>query len=246
MRISLQGVSKKYGKVHALKSVDLTFEPGQVIALVGINGAGKTTLLRALAGLIVPGAGEIRFDDEKFFRGNLALRKKLAFLPDFPVTFANLTVLKHIAMVLRLYGADGPEIQPRVMELLRQLDLMPLIDTRVIQLSRGQMYKTALAAFMAADPELWLLDEPFASGMDPNGISFFKHEARAAAARGRTVIYSTQILDIAEVLSDRLCVIDHGEVRHYGPLGELQGVAAGQSGASVLEQLFQQLREAKS
>jgi len=111
------------------------------------------------------------------------------------------------------------------------------------KLSRGQAYKAALAALLAVDAELLLLDEPFASGMDPNGITFLKREApRAAAARGNTVVYSTQILDIAETLSDRLLIIELGQVRYYAPLGELQGAASGHDGRSVPEQLFQQLQ----
>jgi ABC-type multidrug transport system ATPase subunit len=119
---------------------------------------------------------------------------------------------------------------------------LPLIDTPISKLSRGQAYKAALAALLAVDPDVLLLDEPFASGMDPNGITFLKHEVRAAAANNRTIIYSTQILDIAENLADRVLIIDRGQVRYYSALDELQTVAAGRDGGSVLEQLFQQLR----
>jgi ABC-type multidrug transport system ATPase subunit len=170
------------------------------------------------------------------------LRRKIAFLPDFPIAFPHYTVLRHIGMVLRLYAADDPAIEPRVLELLRGFDLLPLVDTPMSKLSRGQAYKTALAALLAVDAQLLLLDEPFASGMDPNGITFLKREARAAASRGHTVIYSTQILDIAETLSDCVLIIERGQVRYYAPLSELQGTASRQKGNSVLEQLFQQLR----
>lgn len=241
MRLRIEHLSKRYGKVHALENVSLTIEPGSIVSLVGPNGAGKTTLLRCLGAIVGPGSGDIYFDSERFKRGNMPLRRRMAFLPDFPVAFGHNTVLRHIGMVLRLYEADQPSIEPRVLELLRGFDLMPLIDTPMAQLSRGQAYKTALAALLAVDPELLLLDEPFASGMDPNGIAMIKREAREAARRGHTVIYSTQILDIAEKLSDYVCVIDRGEVRHYAPLSQLAAADTGHGGA--LEQLFQQLRE---
>jgi ABC-type multidrug transport system ATPase subunit len=245
MRITVDSLSKRYGRVHALDGVTLTIEPGQIVSVIGVNGAGKTTLLRCLSGIVV-GSGTIWYDGAKFTRGSMDLRRRLAFLPDFPVAFPQNTVLRHIGMVLRLYGADEAAVEPRVLELLRGFDLLPLIDTQMAKLSRGQAYKAALTALLAVSPELLLLDEPFASGMDPNGITFLKREARAAAARGHTVIYSTQILDIAETLSDRVLVIERGQARYYAPLEELNGAVAGCEGGGVLERLFQQLRSSAS
>jgi ABC-type multidrug transport system ATPase subunit len=241
VRIAVESLSKRYGGVRALDGVTLVIEAGQILSVLGVNGAGKTTMLRCLSG-VVTGSGTIYYDGEKFNRGSISLRRRIAFLPDFPIAFPHHTVLRHIGMVLRLYEADDPAVEPRVLNLLRGFDLLPLVDTNISQLSRGQAYKAALAALLAVDPELLLLDEPFASGMDPNGITFLKQEARAAAARGHTVIYSTQILDLAETLSDRVLIIERGQVRYYASLGELQGVAPGHEGVSALEQLFQQLR----
>jgi ABC-2 type transport system ATP-binding protein len=242
MQIALESLSKRYSKVRALDNVSLEIESGQIVSILGPNGAGKTTLLRCLSGIVAPTSGDIRYDGEKFYRGNTAVRRWIAYLPDFPIAFPNNTVLRHIGMVLQLYGVDGSSTESRVMDLLRGFDLMPLIETPMAKLSRGQAYKAALSALLAADTELLLIDEPFASGMDPNGITFLKREARNSVKRGRTIIYSTQILDIAEKLSDRVCVMDRGEVRHYAPLAELQAVNAGSAG-TVLEGLFQQLRE---
>jgi ABC-2 type transport system ATP-binding protein len=242
MQIALESLSKRYSKVRALDNVSLEIESGQIVSILGPNGAGKTTLLRCLSGIVAPTSGDIRYDGEKFYRGNTAVRRRIAYLPDFPIAFPNNTVLRHIGMVLQLYGVDGSSTESRVMDLLRGFDLMPLIETPMAKLSRGQAYKAALSALLAADTELLLIDEPFASGMDPNGITFLKREARNSVKRGRTIIYSTQILDIAEKLSDRVCVMDRGEVRHYAPLAELQAVNAGSAG-TVLEGLFQQLRE---
>ena len=242
MQIALESLSKRYSKVRALHNVSLEIEPGQIVSILGPNGAGKTTLLRCLSGIVAPTSGDIRYDGERFYRGNTAVRRRIAYLPDFPIAFPNNTVLRHIGMVLQLYSVDGSTTESRVMDLLRGFDLMPLIETPMAKLSRGQAYKAALSALLAADTELLLVDEPFASGMDPNGITFLKREARNSVKRGRTIIYSTQILDIAEKLSDRVCVMDRGEVRHYAPLAELQAVNAGSVG-TVLEGLFQQLRE---
>src|SRR5579863_5220579 len=241
MKIGIESLSKRYGRVRALEGVSLQVEPGQIVAVLGVNGAGKTTLLRCLSG-VVAGSGRIDYDGERFTRGSMQLRRRIGFLPDFPIMFPHHTVLRHIGMVLKLYEADALNREERVLHLLRGFDLLPLVDTPMSKLSRGQAYKTALTAMLAVTPELLLLDEPFASGMGPNGIVFLKREARAAASQGQTVIYSTQILDIAETLADRVLIIEHGQVRYYASLDELHGIAVGHEGGGILERLFQQLR----
>jgi ABC-2 type transport system ATP-binding protein len=241
MRIELKGVVKAYRSVRALDHVSLEIEPGQIISLLGPNGAGKTTLLRCLTGVSAPDKGGVYFDGQEFRRDKLELRRRMYFLPDFPFHIWEESVLRNIGVVLRMFDADGPGAEERVLALLADFDLLPLALRPVNSLSRGQAYKAGLVAMMAADRELWLLDEPFASGMDPHGIDAFKQHARAAAARGRTVIYSTQLLDVAERFSDRVCVINKGELHAFDTLARLREQARDKD--NVLEEMFRQLRE---
>lgn len=243
MRVRLDNVSKSFGRVTALRDVSLEIEPGQLVTVLGFNGAVKTTLLRALAGIVGLNKGTVWYDGELFRRDRLDLRRRLLFLPDFPPMFPALTVAGQIGLWLRLYGRDGDAgaASARVLDLLGEFDLLPLADAPVSSLSRGQAYKTALVALLAVDPELWLLDEPFASGMDPHGIAAFRTHARAAAKAGRTVIYTTQILDIAEKFSDRVCVLERGAVRAWESVEQLRVDSEGESGG-VLEDLFRRLR----
>ena len=162
-------------------------------------------------------------------------------LPDFPLHFWEQSVLRNIAIVLRVFEADGPGVEQRVLELLREFDLLPLALRPVGSLSRGQAYKAALVAMLAADREVWLLDEPFSSGMDPHGIDAFKRHARAAAERGRTILYSTQLLDVAERFSDRVCVVNQGAVHAFDTLEGLRGKACDKG--NVLAEIFRLLRE---
>src|SRR5437867_3402448 len=241
MRIELRGVLKSYGSTRALDHISLQIEPGQIVSLLGPNGAGKTTLIRCLAGIAAPDKGAVYFDEQEFRRDRLELRRRLHLLPDFPFHFWEQSVARNIAIVLRLFDADGNGAENRVLELLRDFDLLPLALRPVGSLSRGQAYKAALVAMLAADREVWLLDEPFASGMDPHGIDAFKRHARAAASRGRTILYSTQLLDVAERFSDRVCVIHRGEVRAFDTLDQLRQQASDKH--NVLEEMFRQLRE---
>lgn len=241
MHIALEGATKAYGPLRALDGLTLEIDPGQIVALLGPNGAGKTTLLRCLAGVAALDSGAIRFDGETFRRGRVDLRRRLGFLPEFPFVYPEMTVLRHMGMTLRLYGADPLGVEEWVIRLLRDFDLLALAELPLGTLSRGQAYKAALATLIAVDPEVWLLDEPFASGMDPDGIIALKALARKAAERGRTVLYSTQILAIAESFCDRACVIDRGQARAYGRLDDLAGADADKGG--ILESLFRRLRE---
>src|SRR5579872_6415883 len=107
MKIELQGVSKKYGSFPALDEVSMEIAPGQLVSLLGPNGAGKTTLLRILAGIVAPSEGSLLYDGQKFDRGKMDIRRRFAFLPDFPVVFENWSILQHLGMMLRLYHVDS-------------------------------------------------------------------------------------------------------------------------------------------
>ncbi|HEX7863113.1 MAG TPA: ABC transporter ATP-binding protein [Verrucomicrobiae bacterium] len=239
MKIELRAVSKSYGKSRALDRASLEIGAGQIVAILGANGAGKTTLLRCLAGIAAADSGAIVYNDEPFERDNLELRRGLFFLPDFPVVFYEMSVVRHIGMVLRVYERDEAGIEARVLQLLKEFDLLAVAENPLSTLSRGQVYKAALVALIAVNPQVWLLDEPFASGMDPHGINSLKRFAREAAGQGRTIIYSTQILEIVEKFSDKVCILHQGEVRAFDSVTLLENARQG----AGLETIFQQLRE---
>ncbi|MDB5392242.1 MAG: transporter related [Planctomycetaceae bacterium] len=242
MQISLHSLTKSFGSRRSLDSISLEIDAGQILVLLGPNGAGKTTLLRCLTGITAPETGEILFDGELFQRKRLDSRTRMFIQPDSPYIYPETTVLRHIGMVLRLYQADSPGVEEKVLQLLDDFDLLPLVETKLGTLSRGQVYKAALVALLAADPELWMLDEPFASGMDPRGLTAFRRYAREATLRGRTVIYTTQILELAESFSDRVCILHQGQVHAFGTMNELRERNA-QANVGVLQEIFEQLRE---
>lgn len=236
MRIQAEGLVRKFGWVTALDGMNWEVAPGQIVAVLGSNGAGKTTLLNALSGSILLDSGRVLLDGQPFTPDREDLRRRIAFIPDIPPVPAGWSPLRFIGTTLKLYEATDGAVEGKVMKLLESLDLLRVAQWKFRQLSRGQLYKAVLAAFLAADPEVWLVDEPFSSGMDPRGLSCFKEYARDAAQRGRTVIFSTQIIEVAEQFAHRICVLERGQIKAWDKPEQLRETAE-------FARLISQLRE---
>ncbi len=208
MNLELVKISKTYGKERVLEDASATLGPG-VVAVLGYNGAGKTTLLRMLATLAVPDTGHILLDGEVLVRSRLDQRRRFFFLEDFPKFPYTLSCIQCLSTYLRLWEVPlSAELLARIMGWLEELHLIKSAHRPATELSRGEVYKLALVALLAINPELWLFDEPFASGMDPRGLTVFRREAaKAAKEGGRIVIYTTQMVDLACGFSDRVLTI---------------------------------------
>ncbi len=211
MHIAVQGVSKTFGHIKALKDFDLNIPPSSVIALVGENGAGKSTLLRILAGICVPDEGMVSYNSVIFDRENMDLRKRLHFIPDMPLLFQDQSVARNIATFAALYGKDMDGRDEEYGAWLADTGCAPLMKRQAGVLSRGQMWKVGLACVAAIEPELWLADEPFASGMDEIGMAAYRRLARHLVGKGSTVVYTTQMVAMAVNFSDHVCVIRDGK-----------------------------------
>ena len=214
--MELRAASKAFGRTRVFEGIDFTARSGDVTAVLGLNGAGKTTLLRMLAGLLGFDDGSLSVRGEAFDRFSVEQRRVFHFVPDFPVFFDDLTMRANIGAWLHLYQREGEEAEQRAMALVEEFHLMEKSDMPVLGLSRGQRFKLSLAALVAVDTDVWLLDEPFASGMDPEGLAVFRREARAATNRGRAVVYSTQLAELAMDFSDRIVVLHEGAVNFDG------------------------------
>ncbi len=241
MHISLTQVGKRFGTHTALDGVSATIPAGSIVAVLGANGAGKATLLRLLATVQVPSSGEIAIDGELLSRERIDLRRRLMYLPEPPPLKLSDTPLGYMASMLAVYEVEPRAVGERVTAIYDELDLLPLAETEVATLSRGQAYKSALAALLAVDSELWLLDEPFAAGMDPQGAAVLKRHAHKASAQGKTIIYTTQMIEVAEQFADLLLILDHGRLHALTSVPELRAIAPGDH---VLERLFADLHAA--
>ena len=236
MKIKLCGLCKRYGTEDVLDSIETELEPGKLVSLVGSNGAGKSTLMKLLSTLHAPTSGHILFDGEILQRDRIDLRAKLYYLEDSPF-FLSDSPIDHICLSAALFNRPLDGLKQNIIEWLRQFDLLDMAEKPISTMSRGQRYKVAFIALLAANPELWLLDEPFAAGVDPTGISAIKRNLNKVVGAGATVIYSTQIVELAESFSDQVWVLHKGRLKIDMQTKELDGVTETYGLAGVFEQL---------
>ncbi|MFJ2368933.1 ABC transporter ATP-binding protein [Microbacterium sp. NPDC087665] len=205
--IAVDGVSRSFGTVQAVRSATLRAEPGRVTGLVGPNGAGKTTLLLMLASLLAPDTGTIRIGDVDPSEDPLAARRILGWMPDALGAWPSLTARETMVTTARLYGISPADAALRARYLLDLVDLGALADSPAKVLSRGQKQKLGLARALVHDPQVLLLDEP-ASGLDPEARVQLRVLLRRLAAEGRTILISSHILsELEEVVDDAVFLV---------------------------------------
>lgn len=236
MTIELRDVTIKYGKTKALDEVSIRFDPGELVAVVGLNGAGKSTLLRALSGLEKLKDGNLYLNELPFRLDRLDVRREMMFIPDCPDVILHESLLRNISLFVTHYDrTEAAGIEERILDQMQAFDLLDKIDRIANDLSRGELYKFGLVLLKELQLKLWLLDEPFASGMDAPGIRKFRTIAKEFVEQGGSVIYSTQMVDLAEGFSDRIVVIDRGKIIADTNDGDLSLLAESQP---VLQKLL--------
>lgn len=241
LALRIRGLTKAFDRSQpAVDALDLDVAGGSLYALLGPNGAGKTTTLRMVTGLLEPDAGEIAVFGIDARADPLAAKRIMAWLPDEPMIYKQLTPLEYLEFVAGLWGIGAREAESRAEELLRWLDLWEHRGEHAGGFSRGMGQKLALAGALIHTPRLLILDEPL-TGLDAAAARQVKDLLRALVADGATVILTTHILEVAERLADRIGVIARGRLLAEGTLAELRAEAG--DAQSTLEELFLRLVE---
>ena len=215
MQVALENAKKRYGKLIALDAISLDFPEKSVVAVLGLNGAGKSTLLRVMGGVCTLDKGHVRYDNEAFHRERIDLRKRLLFTPEVPFYFPDKSVLRNIAAFLHVFERPTIGREQEIAALMDDMGIAELALREAGRLSRGQTWKMAVACAAAVKPELWLVDEPFASGMDVAGLAGFRKVARGLADAGGTVLYTTQLASLAVEFSDWVLLLNNGQVSRW-------------------------------
>ena len=227
LAIEATGLRKRYGSVVALDGVDLTAETGIVLGLLGPNGAGKTTAVRILTTLLVPDEGTARVAGVDVLRDSARLRERIGLAGQYAAVDENLTGFENLEMVGRLYHLSRHEARGRARELLAEFDLSDAGSRLVRTYSGGMRRRLDLAAALVARPPVLFLDEP-TTGLDIRSRIGLWDAIEALVSEGTTVLLTTQYLDEADRLADRIAVIDQGLVIAEGTPEELKSQVGGE------------------
>jgi ABC-2 type transport system ATP-binding protein len=232
--IEAEGLRKFYGRVRALDGIDLRVPVGTVLGLLGPNGAGKTTAVRILTTLLPPDGGSARVAGFDVATEAAKLRSKIGLAGQYAAVDENLTGAENLEMVGRLYHLPKGEPRARAAELLERFDLSDAADRLVRTYSGGMRRRLDLAAALVARPPVLFLDEP-TTGLDPRSRLGLWETIESRVAGGTTVLLTTQYLDEADRLADRISVIDHGRVIAEGSSDELKDQVGGEHLEVTLE-----------
>ena len=232
--VQIQGLTKIYGTFEAVKGLDLSVCAGQIFALLGPNGAGKTTTIRMLMGILAPTSGSARIDGLDCFRDRVEVKRRVGYLPDEPVFYDYLRGSEIIRFSGEMHGLSRGETQERARPIIDRLELGEALQEFAANYSRGMKKKLALVCAMIHDPALLILDEP-TNGLDPFATRELHQMIRHEAASGKTIFFSTHLLDQAQKLSTQIAILSKGRLAAHGTLAELR---ARLTTDSSLEEIF--------
>src|SRR5215472_3075683 len=236
--ISLSQLTKRFGAQIAVNALSFEIPAGQIVGFLGPNGAGKSTTLKMLTGMLEPTDGTANICGFDLRQAPIEVKRRVGFVPESGAVFESLTGLEYLEMVAALYGIPQDAAVVRIRQFLTFFDLSfeTLTDKLLGAYSKGMRRKVVITAALLHNPPVVFFDEPL-DGLDANAAVGFKALIQTLAKEGKTILYSSHILDVVERVCNRVIIIDKGKLLVDGKPDEL--VAS--RGAGTLERLFTQL-----
>jgi ABC-2 type transport system ATP-binding protein len=234
--IRTERLTKSYGDKLALRDLDLQVEPGEILGFLGPNGAGKSTTVKILTGLIRPGSGRASICGFDVVGQPLEVKKRLGYVPETPALYESLTANEYLELVSCLHHIDTKTAQARRGELLDLFGLTPNGSQRLSEFSKGMKQKVVIASALIHRPDVLILDEPL-DGLDANTAMVVKELLKRLAAQGKTIMFSSHILDVVERMCTRIVIINNGQ---FVTSGTSAGIREREN-AATLEEAFSKL-----
>ena len=233
--IEIKNVTKKYGNKKALDDVSFKVEDGDIFAFIGHNGAGKTTLIKSIVGIHDFDEGDILIDGMSIKEKPVECKKLMAFVPDNPETYEHMKAIDYINFICDMYDVDTETRKKNIEKYAKLFEMEDKLGDTIDSYSHGMKQKIVLISALAHDPKILIMDEPFV-GLDPKAVYDIKEVLNEMTKEGKTVFYSTHILDVAEKLCSRVAIIKSGKLVKSGSMKEIKGDKS-------LEKVFMELEK---
>ena len=220
--IEIKNVSKKYGNKVALNNVSFKVEDGEIFAFIGHNGAGKTTLIKAITGIHEFDEGEILINGKSIVDNPIECKKEMAYMPDNPELYENMKAIDFINFICDMYEIDQETREKNIKKYAELFEIDKNLNDLISSFSHGMKQKIVLIASLAHNPKILIMDEPFV-GLDPKAVFDVKKVMNEMVKEGKTVFFSTHILDVAEKLCSKVAIIKKGKLVKTGSMKEVKG-----------------------
>jgi ABC-2 type transport system ATP-binding protein len=233
--IEVDDFHKAFADHVAIRGISFRVAPGEILGIIGPNGAGKTTTMRAISGIIPSSRGRLSIAGFDIAAEPIAAKSRLAFVPDEPPLFQDLTVEEHLSFYASVYRVSDAD--RKAARLLNEFELTSKLRTPASNLSRGMRQKLAICCAYLHDPQAVLFDEPL-TGLDPQGIRVLKRSLRERAEQGAAVMVSSHLLAMVEDLCTHVLILAGGVQRFFGPIVELRTSFDHVNAAARLEDMY--------
>ncbi|UFT99218.1 ABC transporter ATP-binding protein [Radiobacillus kanasensis] len=234
--LSITDLSKSYGSKRVIDSINLDVYKGQIIGYIGPNGAGKSTTVKILLGLIDQFSGQVKIFGQDINENSMVYKKRIGYVPENAEVYDNLTAFEYMTFVGGLYGLDKGDVVEKVIQFSKLLDIQDSLHSRLSSFSKGMKQKVLLISSLLHNPDILFLDEPL-SGLDANSVMIIKELLSQLASEGKTIFYSSHIMDVVEKISNRIILISEGRIVADGTFEELKQ----KNKDGTLEEIFNEL-----
>ena len=220
--IEIKKVTKKYGDNVALDDVSFNVNDGEIFAFIGHNGAGKTTLIKSIVGIHDFDNGDILINGKSIKEKPVECKKEMAFLPDNPELYENMKAIDYINFICDMYEVSLDTRKKNIEKYAKMFEIENNLNDIINSFSHGMKQKIALISALAHNPKILIMDEPFV-GLDPKAVYDIKEIMNEMIKEGKTIFFSTHILDVAEKLCSRVAIIKKGKIIKVGSMEEIKG-----------------------
>lgn len=236
--IEIKNLTKVYNKEKkALDNVSFTINDGEIFAFIGHNGAGKTTTIKSIVGILDFEEGDILINGKSIKKEPIECKKQIAYVPDNPDLYENMKAIDYIRFICDMYDVPENKRLEQIDKYATMFELKENLNSEISSFSHGMKQKVALIAALVHNPQILIMDEPFV-GLDPKAVYDMKEVIKQMCKEGKTIFFSTHILEVAEKLCSRVAIIKQGKVVKVGNMNEIKGDES-------LEQVFLELDEEK-